>query len=264
MGDQNGIPPTLRDVQARLFGLVTRRGQVGGQGLVRSDDRLDAAGRVQLYANMYFLRLRDILRADYPKLAAVLGDDSFDGLVADYLDAFPSRHPSVRHAGGALPGFVDAHALGRRRRWLAELARLEWARVEVHDRVDEELLAWSDVRGQAPGDLGQLRLRLIQAHTLVNVDHAVTDVWSRVQHGKRPRRPGRRPGCILVWRQDGLVYHRMPPSDESALLPCLVSGTSFASVCDRLDAGGAPEHAASRAAELLATWTAAGLLAGSW
>lgn len=260
MADGNRVPPTLRDVQRRLFALVTRRAEVDVGVIVRSDDRLDAAGRVQVYANMYRARLVDILRADFPKLAAVLGEAGFERLAAAYLEAFPSRRPSVRHVGGALAGFLEAHAPGRRGPWLAELARLEWARVDVHDRADDELLTWEDVRGVEPARLGGLRLALVQAHVLVPTAHRVTDVWRRVQEGRPVGRPARRAGWLLVWRQDGLVYHRVPSPDEAALLAGVASGTTFAWVCERLAAGDSSDDAARRAADLLATWTGSGLL----
>jgi hypothetical protein len=66
-------------------------------------------------------------------------------------------------------------------------------------------------------------------------------------------------GCS-GWRQEGLVYHRTVPPDEAGVLPDLAAGTSFALGCERLRSHDA-ENAARRAAQLLANWTASGLLA---
>ena len=84
--------------------------------------RLDPTERVGIYQTMYFWRLLEVLREDFPKLATALGDD-FESLARDYLAAHPSEHPSVRHVGDRLPGFVATHALVRARPWLADLAR---------------------------------------------------------------------------------------------------------------------------------------------
>ena len=51
------------------------------------------------------LRLRDVLREDFPGVAALLGPEQFDEVVSGYLAAFPSRWPSVRHLGHSLSEF---------------------------------------------------------------------------------------------------------------------------------------------------------------
>ena len=75
----------LRELQAVFWQLITAptgtaagaaelaaAGRIPGEdlaGLVRGDGRLDAVGRVDVYADMYFYRLRDCLAEDFPRLA---------------------------------------------------------------------------------------------------------------------------------------------------------------------------------------------------
>ena len=70
-------------------------------GLVRGDSALDSRERLQIYADMYRERLVDVLREDFPRLLAALGDDEFTALACRYLARCPSTHPSVRHVGRA-------------------------------------------------------------------------------------------------------------------------------------------------------------------
>ena len=83
-------------------------------GVVSGDERLDPVQRLDIYANMYFWRLLDILRGDYSALVAVLGDDAFHNLVTDYLLACPSTHPSVRNVGARLADYPRAAVACRR------------------------------------------------------------------------------------------------------------------------------------------------------
>ena len=100
------------------------------------DPRLRAVDRLDIYANMYFYRLLDGLAEDYPRVHAAVGADRFHNLATDYLLRHPSEHPSLRHLGRRLPVFLDAYPLREEFPYLADLARLDWAHVEVFDAPD--------------------------------------------------------------------------------------------------------------------------------
>ena len=131
--------PSLHEVQ-RLFweSVAVRPGRDSIAPalvrLVRGADDNDRKTRIRVYSDAYYLRLRDVLREDFPRLASLLGSERFDDVVSEYLEVFPSKQPSVRHLGRVLTEFL------RRRqdvpKCLADLAELEWARVEVFDAPD--------------------------------------------------------------------------------------------------------------------------------
>jgi hypothetical protein len=163
------VSARLADAQALFHALVTARDDVAAiaardaearaavDAMVVGDERLSAVERLDLYATMYFVRIHDVLRDEYARSVAVLGGEAFHALVTDYLQACPPAHPSLREAGARLPGFVTGHALAADRPWLAELARLERARLEVFDGPDATPLSLDApgaragaVRGAAP------------------------------------------------------------------------------------------------------------------
>ena len=84
------MPTQLKELQSLLYrlitapsgvaeGLVAERslGAGGLEAIVRGDDRLSAEARVDIYANMYFYRILDALKEDFPATRAVLGGDNF-------------------------------------------------------------------------------------------------------------------------------------------------------------------------------------------
>src|SRR5580692_11170127 len=102
----------LADIEARFYGLVTARDSVavtvaeGGrearqavEQMVAGDAGLPAIARLEIYADMYFARLRDVLADEYAQTAAALGGAAFHALVVDYLDACRPDHPSMREVG---------------------------------------------------------------------------------------------------------------------------------------------------------------------
>src|SRR5204862_3776547 len=81
-------------------------------GMIDGGAKMTPAERLDIYANMYFFRLLDCLKEDFPKLLEALGAGRFHHLLTDYLLAWPSAHPSRRCVGARLPGFPEQHALG--------------------------------------------------------------------------------------------------------------------------------------------------------
>ncbi|MGH7820183.1 MAG: HvfC/BufC family peptide modification chaperone, partial [Candidatus Binatia bacterium] len=58
-----------------------RRLPLGLEGLIAGDERLSSIARLDVYANMYFYRILDVLKEDFPALLAVIGDTRFHNLV---------------------------------------------------------------------------------------------------------------------------------------------------------------------------------------
>lgn len=263
----------LAEIQARFYELVTARETVAAtlaargeaarravEEMVAGDARLPAAARLEIYADMYFARIHDVLREELPRTAAVLGAAEFHALVTDYLQACRPRDPSLREAGARLPAFLAAHALAAGRPWLAELARLERTRLELHDGPDAEALSLATLRTLAPEEFGALRLRLIPCHALLQNAHDLTDLWRRAEHEDGPP-PAPAPTALIVWRPDLEVFHRAAEPEEAAWLRRLGAETAtLEALCGELAAGRSDQAAAARAFELVGRWAGDGLL----
>jgi len=154
--------PHLAEIQTLLWTLITAP-EGAEKGLarltapqrslaayVRGSTRLSAVERLEVYADMYFYRLRDCLKEDFGALSAVAGDDNFHNLITDYLLAHPPVHFSLRYAGQHLPDFVVGHPLSRQWPYLGNLATLEWAILEAFGAPDAVPLTVETVRSIPP------------------------------------------------------------------------------------------------------------------
>jgi hypothetical protein len=262
--------PSLASVQAALLSRIT--GQALGvaacdaASLVRGDARASAEERLAVYSFMYGSRLVEALESQFPRLARLLGGEAFADLTADYVADRPSRHPSLRELGRALPVWLatrrpDAPSL-------AALARLEWARADVYDLSDEAVMTLDALHAFPPERFGELPLTLIAAHRFVAVDSGTEALWDglapnageppSVLPASREAGPG---ATLLVWRQEIAVYHRAVDPEERAALALVSAGSRFGVICDALSAALGDEAAAARAFAWLSSWIADGLLA---
>jgi hypothetical protein len=191
----------------------------------------------------------------------VLGEDAFHALVLDFLTAEPPHSFSLRHLGQSLPAFLRGPTSRRARPWLADLAALEWARVEAYDRADASPLGLADLQRLPPERFAELPLRAVPALIALEVAGGVDELWRAIEAGSSPVDPSGAPQPLVVWRQGVDVYHRKASPAEAHLLPLLIAGTTFGLLCERLAAERAPEEAARLAFELLAAWARDGLAA---
>jgi putative DNA-binding protein len=255
----------LGELQARFYGLVTApegvartlaaRGEspAAVEAMVAGDARLSAVERLDVYANMYFFRLLDVLRDDYPKVVAALGDAAFHNLVTDYLAACPPAHPSIAHAGAGLPRFLEAHAATRERPWLPGLATLERTHTELFDGPDADPVTMEELRRTTPGEMMTLVLRPIPCARLLSHPLAVSEAWESPGSA-----PAAGPETLLVWRQEFEVFHRPIPEEERALYGQL-DGRTLQAICEHLP--GTVQEAAQSLFNVLGRWIADGVLA---
>jgi hypothetical protein len=254
----------LRELQARFAAALapTAAPDPALLALVRADGTLTPADRVEIYADMYRARLVDVLREDFPRTRVLLGDSAFVALAERYLIRYPSTHPSVRYVGARFADFVTGQAAGPP--WLADLARLEWARVEVFDAPDAEPLRLADLQTVAPADWPALRLRLVPACRVVASPWPIHEIWTAGDADSGQRAPeAPRASVVRVWREGFSVSHAAMGDAERRAFASLQRGEPFASLCAALEGDRDAEVAAGEAGALLMRWLEDELLARS-
>jgi|SRR5271166_320836 len=255
-------PPSLHEVQRGFWRSIAARpgcsrsdfdpGLIAG---VKPDASLDSTGRIQVYADAYFLRLRDVLIEDFPAVAKILGAEKFERLAQDYLRAFPSEHPSVRHLGRAMAEYI-----GNRSdlpSYLADLARLEWAMIDAFDAPNCSPLTAESLREIEAERWPNLKFTPISGLLVIRSGWPIHELWS----DEEPGAISTAPTVLRVWRGwDYQVRHATMEPREAEALNRLISGGPFATICDAY--GDLPEDAAAR--ESIATfarWLDDGLIA---
>jgi Putative DNA-binding domain len=275
MPRDDALPPALRRTQALFYELVT--GATGAdearpratrsealESVIANDGRLSALERLDIYATMYFVRLRDVLREDYPKLREYLGDDAFDDLALAYLREHAPTRPSARDVGESLPAFVENTRWGPSSTALSELAALERALIEVFDGPDCRLLELQSLRALPPDDLASLPLSLVPSHVVLHLGHDVDRVWRSLDVGTGDTRTiSERETTLIVWRKDLVSCFRAVDAIEAAALDLAAGGETFGEVCAWLSEDRSVEEAARMAYDLLGCWVTDALLSAA-
>ncbi len=253
--------------------------------MLDGDERLSAIEHLDIYANMYFARLLDVLRKDFPVVERVLGAVHFHNLVTDFLLAHPPSHYSLRYLGAPFPTYVREHVLAAERPWLGALATFEWAVVDVFDDHDSPTIDATNLQDVAADDWPALVFEPIPALRVLDLDAAVQATWLAARdeseegdgeqartcdagcadHARdaRPELPEPRCGeqAMRVWRNGHEVLHREIDPVERRALDALQARSTFAELCGVVGACVGEDAAPGHAATILATWLSDGLLA---
>jgi hypothetical protein len=235
-------PPELPRLQ-RWFYQSLRHVPRGVAGRVRRSGRLTPSARFDIYRQMYWARLVDGLRENYPSVARALGDERFERVAMAYLRNHPSRHPSLRHLGQRWPEHLGRHPV-RGCPHLGDLARLDRAVIDSFDATDASPLTAADLKTTPPEEWPKLRFRLAPSVRLLRLGY---DVLRDVA------KPPRRTTDARVFRAGYEVRQAAMDAREARALRAIQRGNNFGQACVILRD---PQVAATA----LATWLEEGLL----
>ena len=145
--------------------------------IAKPNNRLTSFERLEIYNRMYWFRVLDSLYDDCPGLRAVLGDKKFIALAEAYLVKYPSSSFTLRNLPSRLARFIRAEPRYTRPHTALclDLARFEWARVEVFDTAARPVFTTNDLLDIPPVRQGKLRLTLQPYLQLLRLDYPVDE-----------------------------------------------------------------------------------------
>jgi hypothetical protein len=250
---------TLAETQA-LFHAAITEGEVEPGALEEcfaGTPGFPPADRVGVYAEMWFWRQVEALRAAFRAVALCVGEERWQALCHDYLRAHPSEHHDIGRLGRHLAAFLRLHPAPDRSD-LGDLAGLEWARAEVFFEapagpVDREALA-----ALGAEELPRARFRFVPALRLLALDHPVHEVWRDAARGvpASPTLPA--PTHLAVWRAGHEVFHAALDGEEVPALRAALAGECLEDICAPFTRAGDPVAAGFAA---LASWIDEGWVA---
>ncbi len=268
------MPLQLKNMQRLLYRLITAPGGVaeglgherglprGGLGaVIGGDARITPAERLSIYANMYFFRLLEVLKEDFPAVAAALGEDKFHNLVTGYLTEYPPTEASVFWAGRYLADYLRTHPIRGEYPYIADLAALERAIVEVFCARDTTALDAAAMRSVAPEGWPSVRMRAIAALRVLETDWRVASALRTFEAGRELKAPVRGASTILVWRRDGKVFFREVDASEARAIARLRRGATFGAICASFVAKSVARDPVAAINAMLVRWLRDGIVA---
>ena len=211
------------------FARYLRTGTVGA--LSRFCDSEADLSRLRVYRNGFLRACIDALRANYPTVERLVGEERFPALARSWVEAHPPCVATLVEYGDGFARHVDDTRATHGLDWLGSFAALDRAWTEAHFAADATETVPKARDSGVPSDpdaLMSLRGRLSHRVRLVSLEYRVLEVWSRLRRGALAQRtevvPARQ--HVLVWRSGAEMLYRDLAPPEHAFVAGVAAGRS--------------------------------------
>ncbi len=170
----------------------------------------DAAGLRAYQLNAQATAQR-VIAAHFPTLQAMLGEDTLKALALILWQEAPPEAGDLGAWGAALPGLIERHPDLQAWPWLADCARLDWARHQCERAADARLDTGS-LHLLAETEPEQLYVALKPCVQLLASEWPVVALWQAHQGPAEAHEEAAllalqsgQTGDVLIWRQPWLL-----------------------------------------------------------
>ena len=132
-------------------------------------------GAMSVYRNTVLSGCVDALRANYPVVARLLGDEMFDAVAAKHAADCPPRLPVLALYGARFPDWLAEQSWLHEIAYLPHVARIERLHIESLFASDEQPLDMTQLNGR--DDWQALRLRLHPATRFDWLTAPAMSIW---------------------------------------------------------------------------------------
>ncbi|MBK1683374.1 DNA-binding domain-containing protein [Rhodoferax fermentans] len=161
------------------------------------------ATRFAVYRNNVMVSLVDALADTYPVVQALVGKEFFSAMARVYAQARPPRSPVLAYYGQDFAAFIHSFAPAASVPYLADVARLEMARVLAYHAADVTSIAPQTLQEVLtdPQQLASARLILHPSAQIIASPFAVLSIWAAHQDKDNPSAFDPTPAqTVLVFR----------------------------------------------------------------
>lgn len=153
-------------------------------GLVGPDGQ-PSAKRFAVYRNNVIVGLIETLKAAYPVVHQLVGEEFFVAMARLYVVEQPPASPIMLDYGVGFPDFIAHFEPAAVLAYLPDVARLERAWVEAYHAPEASPLPASALANVPPGDVPALRIALHPSVRLIRSAFPVVDIWqANVENGQ--------------------------------------------------------------------------------
>ena len=192
--------------------------------LVLPSKTLTPSERLGIYAGMYPMRMRDALATDFPCVKKALGDDGWGELVDAYIVDHYSVHPNLNQLGRGLPAFIREQKQLKQATFLAELAELEQAMVEVFDAPESAQADVNALLDLRPDQWSSAVFHSVAAFRLCAFQYPVNGYLQCVKTDQEPPSVKRGQTYVAVYRKSYVTWRMNLTRPQYRILKLLTEG----------------------------------------
>ncbi len=189
--------------------------------------------RLAIYRNTVQGSLTEALAATFPVFRRIVGEEFFAGFARRFIAVHPPQRPQLSAYGAAFPDFIASADLNQQLPYVADVARLEWARNESYFAPDAPLLDAQRLAVDAES-LEDMTLRLHPATRCVVSRYPIFRIWevNQPEIADVPIVDMSVPQAVLISRPKHHVVVRPMALADAAFIIAIQEGETFGDAAD--------------------------------
>ncbi|OAI30664.1 DUF2063 domain-containing protein [Methylosinus sp. R-45379] len=191
-------------------------------------ERGAAADRFEVYRNSVIGGLIRALATRFPAVERLVGEEFFAAMAREFVLLRPPTSAVLLEYGEDFADFVAGFAPASELPYLADVARLEDARVRAYHAADIEPLSPLSLASVAPDRLAELTFEIHPSAFVLRSDHPMVTIWA-MNAGEAEAAPlGHWDGedALVTRPRMRVETHRLAPGG-AAFLQRLAAGAQF-------------------------------------
>lgn len=146
------------------------------EGIVGPDGK-PAPKRFGVYRNNVTVSLIEALKATFPAVCSLVGDEFFKMMARTYLRSHPADSAVMLEYGRGFANFISSFTPAQSLPFLGDVARVDRAWLDAYHAADAEPLNPERLSGLSDGQLGKVRFEFHPAAKLIRSDYPIYDLW---------------------------------------------------------------------------------------
>ncbi|MGO9484050.1 MAG: DUF2063 domain-containing protein [Rhodomicrobium sp.] len=193
------------------------------------------ARRFSVHRNNLYASLIDVLRARYPVIERLVGEEFFVSAARLFAGAYPPLSPVLIEYGERFPAFLESFEPARGLPYLADVARLEWLRHAAYHAADRTPMTAASLAAVPPEQAESLTFAFHPSASLIASPYPLVSIWETNAFDARVRPIGPElPGeAALVIRPQLQVNVLRLDAAEHAFAAALAAGQTLADVAGK-------------------------------
>lgn len=203
----------------------------------------DAAQRFGVYRNNVTVSLIEALADTFPVVQQLVGQAFFHAMAGEFVRRSPPVSPVLAWYGDTFADFVATFPPAAGVPYLADVARLEYARVLTFHAADADPVPVAEIAGwlNDPEALPTLRLQLHPSLQVIDSTFAIVSLWGAHQGlGDLATVDPVQAECALVLRHGLSIEVMGIPAADGRFLAAMQAGAALGAAVQQAAAGDIP------------------------
>ncbi|MCB1776387.1 MAG: putative DNA-binding domain-containing protein [Candidatus Competibacteraceae bacterium] len=190
--------------------------------------------RLAVYRNNVRHALLSVLEAAFPVIRQLIGAECFTAAVLTFITEHPPQAPVLYAYSPDFADFLTHFCPVAELPWLADVARLEWARNEALFAAESAALTPAQLATVPPEELGDLRIKVRPTTRWLASVWPIHAIWAAHQPNGPPLETVDlcQAESVMIWRRNGVVRQGLLTAGECALLTAFAAQRPLAEVAE--------------------------------